>query len=377
MGTKEPGLPGRRPKGGRRRLFAAPRHRFGREPGIELRDLEQLPGTPGKVQVTCIDYAPEQVQVQEVDDLQEFVGRHRPEWARVRWINVGSLGDMKVIRAFAEKYDLHPLAIEDLLTSGQRPKFETYGDDVHLPRVFMMARMIQLTGSHLESEQIGIFLGRKTVLTFQETPGDIWNPVRARLQLAGSRLRQNDASFLAYSLVDAIVDNCFPVLEHYGDVLQDIEERVLENPDRSLMTRIHQVKRELLLLRRAVWPLREVVNGMQREAHACVSDATRTYLRDVYDHIIEIIDIVEIYREMATGLTETYMSAMSQRMNEIMKVLTIMGTIFIPLTFLAGVYGMNMPIPENRWAGAYPAFWIVCVVVAGGMLLWFRRRSWI
>jgi magnesium transporter len=241
----------------------------------------------------------------------------------------------------------------------------------------MVTRMIKMVEGKLESEQIGIFLGRTTVLTFQETPGDIWDAIRQRINIAGSRLRQNEASFLAYSLLDAIVDHAFPVLEHYGDALNDLEEQVLEQPDRALMSRIHRVKRDLLLLRRAMWPLREVVNGMMRENHVCVSDATRTYLRDVYDHIIEIIDIIETYREVATALTESYMSSVSQRMNEVMKVLTVIGTIFIPLTFLAGVYGMNMPIPENHWAGSYPVFWGVCIVSAGTMLYWFRKRGWL
>jgi magnesium transporter len=350
--------------------------RIGQKPGIELQDLEHLPSESGQVKITCIDYSADKVDVRIVDNLADFIGHHRAGWARVRWINVDGLADMKIIRAFAEKYDLHPLAVEDLLTPGQRPKLETYGDDVHLPRVFIVARMIQLTEERLENEQIGIFLGRSTVLTFQETPGDIWDAIRARINVAGSRLRMNEASFLAYSLIDAIVDHCFPVLEHYGDQLNDLENAVLENPDRSVMARIHRTKRELLLLRRAVWPLREVVNGMLREHHVCVTDATRTYMRDVYDHVIEIIDIIETYREVATALTESYMSSVSQRMNEVMKVLTIIGTIFIPLTFLAGVYGMNMPIPENHWRASYPVFWIVCVTVAGGMLVWFKRKGW-
>ncbi|HEY3173448.1 MAG TPA: CorA family divalent cation transporter, partial [Thermoanaerobaculia bacterium] len=155
------------------------------------------------------------------------------------------------------------------------------------------------------------------------------------------------------------------------------EELVLDRPERQTITQIHELKRELLLLRRAVWPMREVVNGMQREPHECISETTRTYLRDVYDHLIQIMDIVETYREVATSLTETYMTAMSNRLAEVMKVLTVIGTIFMPLTFLAGVYGMNMPIPENHWAGSYPVFWVVCLVLAGMMVRWFRKRGWV
>ena len=171
---------------------------------------------------------------------------------------------------------------------------------------------------------------------------------------------------------------CFPILEFYGDRLEDVEAEVLASPTPAAIQDIHALKRELLLLRRAVWPMREVISSLQREPHACMSDATRTYMRDVYDHTVQIIDIVETYREMATGLTETYMSAMSQRLNEVMKVLTIIGTIFIPLTFLAGVYGMNFKhFPEIEWVWGYAFFWAVCVVTAVTMVLWFRRRQWL
>ncbi len=188
----------------------------------------------------------------------------------------------------------------------------------------------------------------------------------------------NDASFLAYSLIDAVVDEAFPILELFGDRLEELEDRVLQHPSQDTIQEIHRVKRELLLVRRAMWPMREVLQRMQRDPHECFSEITRTYIRDVYDHAIQIIDIVETYREMATGLTETYMTAMSNRMNEIMKVLTIIGTIFIPLTFLAGVYGMNFHhFPELEWPYAYPLFWVICLGTAGAMIAWFRRRGWL
>ena len=173
------------------------------------------------------------------------------------------------------------------------------------------------------------------------------------------------------------MDYCYPVLEHLGTHLEELEELILDRPDRQTISEVHQVKRELLLVRRAVWPMREVVNAMQREPHECISETTRTYLRDVYDHLVQIMDIIETYREVAASLTETYMTSMSNRLAEVTKVLTIIGTIFIPLTFLAGVYGMNMHIPENQWIFSYPIFWGVCLVVAGGMLYWFRKRHWI
>jgi magnesium transporter len=216
------------------------------------------------------------------------------------------------------------------------------------------------------------------VLTFQESPGDVWSPVRQRVRTPGSALRLNDASFLAYSLIDAIVDEAFPILEHFGDRLEDLEDVVLQRPSPDVIQEIHRLKRELLLVRRAMWPMREVLSKLQRDPHECFSEMTRTYMRDVYDHAVQAIDIVETYREVAGGLTETYMTAISVRMNEVMKVLTVIGTIFIPLTFFAGVYGMNFEyLPEFKWRYGYPMFWGVSLVTAGAMLAWFRRRGWL
>jgi magnesium transporter len=351
----------------------------GSAPGLAPQDLSALPSTPGAARVTSIDYSPDRVQVEEVDDLADFVARHRPDWSAVRWINVDGLSDLGVIRALSEKYRLHPLAIEDVLHVPQRPKVQPYEeDDTYQPRLFVIARDMRLSNGSLHTEQISVFVGHRTVLTFQETPGDVWDPIRQRIRTAGSQLRRADASFLAYSLIDAIVDEAFPILEQLGDRLEDLEDLVLERPGPDTMRQIHRIKRELLLMRRAMWPMREVLQRMQREPHECFSEITRTYVRDVYDHAIQIIDIVETYREVATGLTETYMSAISNRMNEIMKVLTIMGTIFIPLTFLAGVYGMNFHhFPELDWPWAYPLFWLISVVIAGAMIAWFRRRGWL
>ncbi len=350
----------------------------GARPGIAIADLETMPAPAVRVPITCIDYAPDRVESHRITDFDAFIHSRRPEWVKVRWINVDGLNDPEAIRALAIKYGLHPLAIEDMLTTGQRPKIETFPAlDARPAHLFVIVRMIQHLAGSLKSEQVSMFIEGETVLTFQEEPGDIWDPIRQRVEKKGSRIRELDASFLAYALIDSIVDHCFPVLEHYGDRLEELEDLVLDRPDRSTINEIHQVKRELLLLRRAVWPMREVVNTMQREPHECMSDVTRTYLRDVYDHLIQIMDIIETYREVGTSLTETYMTSMSNRLSEVMKVLTIIGTIFIPLTFLAGVYGMNMHIPENQWPMSYPMFWAVCTVLAGSMVWWFRKRGWL
>jgi magnesium transporter len=350
----------------------------GTAPGIEAEELGHCPRSEEPVHITCIDYSPEQSQVQEVTDVAEFLSRHRPSWSCVRWINVDGLKRMDLIHALAEKYQLHPLAVEDILQTIQRPKAEDYPASAELPgRLFVVARSIESSEGQLYTEQISFFLGRATLLTFQEVPGDAFDPIRQRIQVRGSRLRENDASFLLYSLLDAIVDSYFPILERCSERLEELEEELLSRPTRETLHKVHAMKRELLLIRRAAWPMRELIMQLQRDAHEGISSTTRTYFRDIYDHGVQIIDLIENYREITAALTETYMSAMSNRMNEIMKVLTVIGTIFIPLTFLAGVYGMNMPIPENQWAGSYPVFWIVCIIVAVTMLYWFWRRRWL
>jgi magnesium transporter len=352
----------------------------GAAPGIEHDEIRLLPGGTGPVRIGCIDYSPTQVLVQWIDDLDDFAAHHRPDWSVVRWINVDGLSDMRVVHTLTTKYDLHPLAVEDMLHGGHRPKLEAYGGDGgdFTARLFLVVQALQLVDGRLRQEQVSIFLGHTTVLTFQEGRSDVWDPIRQRIKAKGSRLRGNDASFLAYSLLDAIVDSCFPILETYGESAEDLEVRILERSHPGLITAIHQLKRDLLWLRRVMWPMREVAASLLREPHECVSDPTRVYLRDLYDHVTEIIELVETYREVVSDLTEAYMTSVSNRMNEIMKVLTLIGTIFIPLTFLAGVYGMNFRyLPELDQVWAYPAFWGVCILSAAGMLLFFRRRRWL
>ena len=352
----------------------------GDAPGVEHDDIQKRPSGSDPVYVHCIDYSPEQTLFQDVNDLNDFLGHHRPEWSVVRWINVDGLSNMDVIHALAAKYNLHPLAIEDVLNIPERPIVESIGgsESEFQARLFIIARMLQIEDGALESDQISIFLGHKTVLTFQQRRGDVWDPIRRRIRTKGSRLRGNDAGFLVYALVDAIVDHCFPILEQFGDQLEDLEDQILANPQRTVISEIHKIKRDLLLVRRAAWRMREVIAFLHREQHECMSEVTRVYMRDIYDHIVQIIDIIETYRELASDLTDTYISSVSNRMNEIMKVLTVIGTIFLPLTFLAGVYGMNFHFfPELGMKWAYPAFWFVCVVLAISMLMYFRRRNWL
>lgn len=358
------------------RFDAAP----GARPGLGPEDLARLPSTPGGARVTCVDFGPDEERTIEVRDLPEFLAGHRPEWSAVRWIDVGGLGDLGVVEALARKYHLHPLAVEDVLHVPQRPKCEAYTAQGELQaRLFVVARVVGLEEGQLREEQVSLFVGHNTVLTFRERDGgELWSRVRHRIASAGSFLRGHDASYLAYALLDTIVDRWFPLLEELGERLERLEDEVLERPTRETVETAHAVRRELLVLRRAAWPMREVIASLAREPHECLSDTTRTYLRDVHDHIVQVIEMIEAYREVVSSVQETFMTATSNRMNEVMKVLTVVGTIFIPVTFLAGVYGMNfrhMPELESRWA--YPGFWLLCASLSGGMLLWMRRRGWI
>jgi len=349
-------------------------------PGIEHDEIIELPSGNARAMITCIDYSPGNVSIREIEDLEDFMTHHRPEWSAVRWISIVGLSDMNAVHALATKYDLHPLAVEDVLHAKQRPKVESYGGEESelLARLFIVTRMLHLKDGRLQHEQLSIFLGHNTVLTFQETSGEMWDPIRQRIKAKGSRLRSNDASFLAYSLLDTVVDSCFPILEYYSDRAEELETRILEGSKPNILNEIHQLKRDLLLLRWVIWPMREVVQTLQRDPHECMSDTTHVYLRDLYDHVIQIIEIIETYREIASDLTETYISSVSNRMNEIMKVLTLIGTIFIPLTFLSGVYGMNFHyIPELDLRWAYPAFWLICTLLTIFMLVFFHRRNWL
>lgn len=355
----------------------------GAQPGIEhLPDVNEPPA-PGSVTINCIDYSSDRIEIRQIEDLETFLGEARPDWVTVRWVNVVGLHPY-VVNRFREHHDYHTLAAEDVLHVPQRPRVELFGN-----HAFVVVRMLQLVNEAsviredeemqtLDIEQVSMFLFKDTLLTFQQKNGDVWQPIRERLIAENTRFRKNSAGYLLYALLDAIVDHCFPVLEQYGNVLEELELVTLEHPTPAVLHRIHSVKRELALLRRIVWPTREVVDQLYREEEGHMGEATRPYLRDVYEHTIQVVEIIESYREMASGLTDLYMSAVSNRMNEVMKVLTIMASVFIPLTFLAGIYGMNFEyMPELSWPWAYPLIWLSFAVIGIGMVLFFRHKGWL
>lgn len=368
-----------------RREFKLPtrfgKRRPGAAPGIKSADLKgaAAPAAPSPVKVSVIDYAPDMVEMHGALDLETFLVGHRPEGTKVRWIDVAGLADLKAIGLLAQKYELHPLAVEDLLNTATRPKVDAYagGEPGLNARLFIVARMLELKDRRLESEQISIFLGHNTVLTFQETPGDVWDPIRQRINAKGSRLRTGDASFLVYSLLDAIVDHVFPILELYGDRLEALENTVMTGAQPDVLREIHRLKRELLLLRRALWPTRDLVHQIQSERHECLGEEARTYMSDLHSHIVQAIDILETYREVVAGLAETHLSVVNNRLNEVMMALTIVSVVFVPLNFLAGVFGMNFEAFPWRWPYAFPAFAAGCLALVGGMAWWLRRRGWV
>jgi len=339
-------------------------HRPGLPPGTLV-----PPDTPVKVRIQVIHYTADSIEEREVATLEECAAyKNRPG---VTWINVDGLGDVVVLQKLGERFGLHPLALEDVHNVGQRPKLDEFGD--HL---FIVMTQEKLAAT-IESEQVGIFLGKDYVITIQEAPGDCFDPVRDRLRKGGGRIRQQGPDYLAYALIDALVDQSFPILEKLGERIEDLEQEVVERPTRETLTAIRDVKRDLLHLRRMSWPQREVIHGLQREDSLFVTRETRIFLRDLYDHVIQILDMIESYRELASSMLDIYLSSLSNRMNEIMKVLTVISTIFIPLTFLSGVYGMNFHhMPELETKFGYFVVLGVMVSVAFGMLYWFRRKGW-
>ncbi|MFN0196688.1 MAG: magnesium/cobalt transporter CorA [Planctomycetaceae bacterium] len=339
-----------------------------------------LPGaTPGSIvvdpaatsptiHVTC--YGPVDYREQTLVSFEELAPCLDKE--PVTWIHVDGLGDASILRKLAERFQIHPLALEDVVNVHQRAKVEEYDG-----QLFIVARMVSLAQS-LRSEQISIFLGPNYVLTFLEDPGDCFDPVRERLKKGHGRLRQTGPDYLVYSLLDAIIDAYFPVLEGYGNRLDEIENQELEARNATLISHIHHVRRELLYLRKSIWPLRETIGLLLRDYPQQFKDETRVYLRDCYDHTVQIIEVAEMYRDMCSDLRDFYFTMIGNRTNEIMKVLTVMSSIFIPLTFIVGVYGMNfdyMPELRSRWG--YPLTLAGMAFIGLSFVGYFWHKGWI
>lgn len=299
----------------------------------------------------------------------------------VTWVEVMGLGNEDILQRMGQVFKLHPLILEDIVNVPQRPKVEEYED-----QLVIIARMVipKEKGDGFYSEQVSFVLGKYHLLTVQEEPEhDCLEAVRERIRYGKGTIRKHGPDYLAYTLLDSIIDGFFPVLEDYGEKLEELEDEVVSNPSRRTLEKIYRVKRELLTLRRAIWPQRDAINSLIRDGNDLISEEVRVYLRDCYDHAIQVLDMVETYRELGAGLMDIYLSSVSNRMNEIMKLLTVISSIFIPLTFIAGVYGMNFNtekspwnMPELNWYWGYPLCLVSMAAVAVGLIFFFWRRGW-
>lgn len=307
------------------------------------------------------------IKLKELEDLDLETGMH--------WINIDGIHDEDMIERIGNKFNLHHLVLENIIQTGQRPKIEVFDE-----YVFFLIKMIYLapTGGYVEEEQVSIILGKNFVISFQEKPGDVFEVIRHRLRDAKYRIRKKASDYLAYSLLDAIVDNYFVILESLGDSIEDSEKEVFSQPDEKTIQGIYDMKRKIIMVRKSIWPLREVVSSFIRSESPLIVKENYRFLNDLYDHIILLIDTIESFRDMVSGLLDIYLSSVSNKMNEVMKVLTIIATIFIPLTFIAGVYGMNFKnMPELNWTWAYFAVLGVMGIITIGMVIYFKRKKWL
>ena len=327
----------------------------------------------GAVSVTLIDYDEQTFEERPVKSADQCAPyRSKPT---ATWINVDGVHDTAMIERLGECFGLHRLVTEDLMSVVQRPKVEDYGD-----YLFVVLKMLTYDEKAMKvvPEQISLIVGKNFLLSFQEgVQGDVFQLIRERLKTSRGKIRKMGVDYLAYSLLDALVDGYFLILEKLGERIDALEDELMANPGRLTMEKLYHLKRELLFVHKAVWPLREVLSMLQRRESPLISEFTTPYLRDVYDHLVQVIDSVEIYREILTEMLEIYLSTVSNRLNEIMKVLTLIATIFMPLTFLAGVYGMNFKhMPELDWKYGYFLLWTVMAAIGGGMFLYFKRKKW-
>ena len=342
----------------------------GLPPGTLVHIGEKKAETP---KITIMDYDETHFQEKEIKTIEEcFLFKDTPT---VTWINIDSLHQVEILEKLGECYGFHPLVLEDILNTDQRPKMEDYGEYLYI--VLRILNYDDKSGE-IESEQISLILGPNFIISFQEKEGTFFNPVRERIRNGKGRIRKMGPDYLAYALLDLIVDNYFVIMEKLGEKIEFLEEELVTQPGPETLQTIHQLKREMIFFRKAVWPLREVIGSLERGESPLIKGTSRVYLRDVYDHTIQVIDTIETFRDMVSGMLDIYLSSISNRLNAVMKVLTIIATIFMPLTFIAGIYGMNFKyMPELEWRWGYPAIWFAVVLISVSMLIYFKRKRWL
>lgn len=325
------------------------------------------------VRLSLIDYNEEKIEERELNSIDECLPYMTN--SRLTWVNVDGLHDIDIINRIGEYFNLHSLVLEDILNTEQRPKLDDMDE-----YLFVVAKMIYYNpdDDEIKFEQISLVLLENFVLSFQENIGDVFEPVRDRLRKGKGRIRKMGADYLMYTLLDALVDSYYDVLEKIGDKVENLEDDLVESPEPDTLHLIHTLKRELVFLRRSVWPIREIISGLERGESKLISENSVIFYRDVYDHAIQVIDTIETCRDIVAGMMDLFLSSVSNRMNEVMKMLTVIATVFIPLTFIVGVYGMNFEyIPELKWHWGYPAVWVVMIVVGILMLFWFKRKKFL
>ncbi len=342
--------------------------------GLPPGSLVHIGDTPAdEVAITLFSYSPTTFREEHYRQVDECLPHIAHEG--ITWVNVEGVHDVEVIRRLGECHKFHPLVLEDIVNTVQRPKIEDYGD-----YLFIVLRMLRPADNNgFASEQLSIILGADYLFTFQEgLKGDVFDTLRDRIRNAKGKIRGMGADYLAYALIDAVVDGYFSVLEELGERIVNVEEDLALTPDRATLQVINGMKKEIIFLRKAVWPLREAISFLERGDSALLSDATKLYFRDVYDHTVQVIDTVETYRDLLSGMLDLYLSSISNRTNEVMKFLTVIGTIFMPLTFLVGVYGMNFKhMPELEWPYGYYALWALMLAMSLAMVALFRRKRWL
>ncbi|RJQ67033.1 MAG: magnesium and cobalt transport protein CorA [Desulfobacteraceae bacterium] len=355
-------------------LFKKTAAKIGAAPGTLMHIGQQR---IDRVRLSVIDYDENNIAERTVQTLDEALAFC--DSPRTTWLNVDGIHDTEIIARIGRHFNIHPLTLEDILHTDQRPKLEDFGHYLYI--VLQMLRYLpeEPDNGQVISEQVSLILTPRVLISFQESAGDIFAPVRERLHKGrGGRIRASKCDYLAYTLIDAIVDYYFVILEHVGADVDAAEEDTIEDPRPGTLERIHDLKREMITLRRNVWPLRDVIAGLSKQASHLIDPATIVFLRDVHDHTIQIIDTIESNRDILSGLLELYLTNVSNRMNEVMKVLTIIATIFIPVTFIAGVYGMNFKyMPELQWRWGYPAAWGLMIAVIAGLLFFFKKKKWL
>jgi len=340
-------------------------------PGTLVHIGEKLSDTS---KVTLIDYDGDHHLEKSIDQIEEL--RASKDRQTVSWVHIEGIHDTRVLEQLGDVFGLHPLILEDILNTDQRPKMQDMGDYMFI----VLKRFCNTCDEHndISAEQISVVLGPNYVISLQERSDALLDPIREHIKTSKGRIRKAGADYLAYSIIDTVLDSYFGILETLGDKIEIEEEALVNNSTPSTLRVIQHLKRDMIFLRKSIWPLRETISALERSESPLIQDTTGIYLKDIYDHAIQVIDTVETYREMLSGMIDIYLSSLSNRMNQVMKVLTIIATIFMPMTFLAGVYGMNFKhFPELEWHWGYLLFWIINLTIAVVMLILFKRKKWL